>query len=130
MVSYIIYDELGKILTAYQGDDLPVEAVDNINTFILNCDFDIQNIQNKLVENGALRDKTQAEIDAENLPDVTQGFYEERNSLLNLSDWTQLPDVPLTDAKKAEWATYRQALRDLPSTTTDFANPVWPSQPS
>lgn len=54
----------------------------------------------------------------------------ERNALLSSCDWTQVPDSPLTDAKKAEWATYRQALRDLPSTTTDFANPVWPSQPS
>ena len=38
---------------------------------------------------------------------------EKRNRLLNGSDWTQLPDCSLTDAKKAEWATYRQALRDI-----------------
>ncbi len=36
-----------------------------------------------------------------------------RNDLLAMSDWTQLPDVALTAAKVAEWATYRQALRDL-----------------
>lgn len=54
----------------------------------------------------------------------------ERDDLLAQSDWTQVADSPLTDAKKAEWVIYRQALRDLPSTTTDFANPVWPSQPS
>ena len=53
-----------------------------------------------------------------------------RNELLSQSDWTQVSDSPLTDEKKTEWATYRQALRDLPSTTTDFSNPVWPSQPS
>lgn len=41
-----------------------------------------------------------------------------RNLKLMQSDWTQLPDVPLTDAKKAEWAVYRQQLRDLPSTVT------------
>ena len=34
-----------------------------------------------------------------------------RNTQLALSDWTMLPDAP-TD--KAAWATYRQALRDLP----------------
>ena len=25
-----------------------------------------------------------------------------------------MPDSPLSDSKKAEWATYRQQLRDLP----------------
>ena len=34
-----------------------------------------------------------------------------RDQLLKDSDWTMLMDTP-TD--KAEWATYRQALRDLP----------------
>lgn len=37
------------------------------------------------------------------------------------SDWTQLPDAPLTDAQKSDYATYRQELRDL----TTHAN--WPN---
>lgn len=37
------------------------------------------------------------------------------NELLS-SDWTQLPDTPLSDADKAAWSTYRQQLRDLPDT--------------
>ena len=36
-----------------------------------------------------------------------------RNSELTATDWTQLPDSPLTTAKKTEWAVYRQALRDI-----------------
>jgi hypothetical protein len=40
-----------------------------------------------------------------------------RNQLLNACDWTQAVDC--TIAKKTEWATYRQALRDLPSTITE-----------
>ena len=39
---------------------------------------------------------------------------ERRDSLLSASDWTQLPDSPLSSEKKEEWATYRQELRDLP----------------
>lgn len=35
-----------------------------------------------------------------------------RNAQLAASDWTQLPDAPVD---KAAWATYRQALRDLPA---------------
>ena len=38
----------------------------------------------------------------------------QREILLKESDWTQMPDSPLTESKKAEWATYRQVLRDLP----------------
>lgn len=35
-----------------------------------------------------------------------------RDAQLAASDWTQLPDAPVD---KAAWATYRQALRDLPA---------------
>jgi hypothetical protein len=53
-----------------------------------------------------------------------------RNDLLALSDWTQLPDVALTAAKVAEWATYRQALRDLDVDGDDPALPDWPTPPA
>ena len=49
-----------------------------------------------------------------------------RNNELTATDWTQMPDSPLTTAKKAEWAVYRQALRDI----TTQENPreiVWPT---
>lgn len=35
-----------------------------------------------------------------------------RNAQLAKSDWTQVADAPVD---KAAWATYRQALRDLPA---------------
>ena len=44
-----------------------------------------------------------------------------RERLLNGSDWTQLPDVPLSAEKKQEILTYRQALRDI----TNHSN--WPN---
>ena len=53
----------------------------------------------------------------------------ERNLKLTNSDWSQLPDAPLTTAKKTAWATYRQALRDLPENTEDPKNVTWPLQP-
>ena len=49
------------------------------------------------------------------------------------SDWTQMPDAPLSDSKKAEWATYRQALRDLPASVeniTSLDQVEWPTKPS
>jgi hypothetical protein len=53
-----------------------------------------------------------------------------RDIFLAQSDWTQMPDSPLTDAKKTEWATYRQALRDFPSSWTPADTANFPDQPS
>ena len=55
-----------------------------------------------------------------------------RNSRLFKSDWTQIPDAPLAAEKKIEWATYRQALRDLPDTnsSTSIEQVIFPTPPS
>jgi hypothetical protein len=56
-----------------------------------------------------------------------------RNTMLSESDWTQFPDSPLSDSKKTEWSTYRQQLRDLPSTqssATSIDDVVFPTEPS
>lgn len=47
-----------------------------------------------------------------------------RNSLLLSSDWTQLPDVDLTETEKQSWRVYRQALRDM--TEDDFLSGNFP----
>jgi len=52
-----------------------------------------------------------------------------RNVLLSQTDWSQLPDSPLSEEKKQEYVVYRQALRDLPSTAT-YDNLIWPTEPS
>jgi len=50
----------------------------------------------------------------------------ERNQLLADTDFLALQDsAPLT----TELLEYRKALRDLPATTTDFENPVFPTNP-
>jgi hypothetical protein len=54
----------------------------------------------------------------------------ERDEALNASDWTQTLDAPLTDAKKAEWATYRQSLRDLPASISVDLIVDFPDLPS
>ena len=53
-----------------------------------------------------------------------------RTALLSDCDWTEMPGSPLSDAKKAEWATYRQELRDI-TTQSGFPNTVtWPTKPA
>lgn len=53
-----------------------------------------------------------------------------RNRYLASCDWTQAQDSPLSDSKKTEWATYRQALRDLPASWTPAETVTFPSEPS
>ena len=52
-----------------------------------------------------------------------------RNSLLSDTDWTQLPDVTITDANKELMRAYRQQLRDLFHNITDPRLIVWPDVP-
>jgi hypothetical protein len=70
-----------------------------------------------------------------NTTDLLNSITATRNSMLFASDWTQLGDVPLSDSKKAEWASYRQSLRDFLTTLdlTSIDNPSevnWPTQPA
>lgn len=56
-----------------------------------------------------------------------------RSFFLVKSDWTQLPDAPLTEAKKAEWAAYRQQLRAMPTvyaSIQEISELVIPTEPS
>lgn len=49
-----------------------------------------------------------------------------RNIELAMCDWTQLPDA---QCEQAAWATYRQALRDLPAQNDDPKKLVFPERP-
>jgi hypothetical protein len=51
---------------------------------------------------------------------------EKRNQLLTASDWTQMPDAPVD---QAAWATYRQALRDIPQQAGFPTDITWPTKP-
>lgn len=78
-------------------------------------------VRNKVI----LREFTQDEL-------IDTFIRSRRSYLLVECDWTQSPDSPLSAAKKAEWAAYRQALRDLPDQypNVQSAEEVeWPEKP-
>ena len=64
-------------------------------------------------------------IAAQPMKDLRQ----ERNRRLAEVDWIFTSDYELSVSDHAAWIAYRKALRDLPSTTEDPANPVWPEKP-
>jgi hypothetical protein len=60
-----------------------------------------------------------------------ENVREWRNQLLQESDYTQLPDVPISPADLAQWRAYRQALRDYPQqiNVDNWSAPPWPVAP-
>ena len=71
----------------------------------------------------------QSLVDAAAAELVTENAWNElrtkRDQLLAATDYLALADHTLS----ADMTAYRQVLRDLPSNTTDPANPVWPTKP-
>lgn len=91
-------------------------TVSDVNKYKINVSTDIPFIENK----------------PEPIINITKHIREVRTKLLQISDWTQAADSPLSDAKKSEWATYRQQLRDMPDTCSNCATVddiTWPTKP-
>tara|TARA_B100000214_G_scaffold33188_1_gene21122 strand:+ start:2738 stop:3010 length:273 start_codon:yes stop_codon:yes gene_type:complete len=89
---------------------------------------------NKMV-NGVVIAMTEAEIaeynasqptEAERLAEKWSYIRLERNAKLAATDWRASSDLTLSD----EWKTYRQELRDIPSSQSDPDNITWPTEPS
>lgn len=82
-----------------------------------------------VIENGfaytvKVQDKTDAEIAADVAAKAAQ-VRAQRDRLLSDSDWTQVLDAPVD---RTAWATYRQALRDLPN-AEGFPDVEFPHNP-
>lgn len=62
----------------------------------------------------------------------TMGNFARQMRQLRLlrSDWSQLPDVGLTEAEKTAWVEYRQALRDVPEQSGFPESIIWPTAPN
>ena len=122
MKKYSIYDTSTGIIHT-QGQT----SADSVDDILLNSG-------DSIIE-GAFDRATQKIVDGAAVsytPDFWPKVRRDRDFLLTECDWTQSPDSPLTTEKKTEWATYRQALRDVPATNssvTDIDSVVWPTKP-
>lgn len=116
----------------FRGITTSLSPVTNSNFTLVQTDIPDAELKSSRLVDGAIVTGLGEEVVDNSLTDeaVAILFREQRDLLLQQSDWTQSNDSPLTAEKKQEWATYRQALRDLPSNTTDFTNPAWPTKPS
>lgn len=63
------------------------------------------------------------------LGERTTAARRSRLARLAACDWTQVADAPTSDEQRAAWATYRQALRDVPLQSGFPDNVTWPEEP-
>ena len=130
MKRFIVYNSDGKILRTGTCADFDFSAQAQDGETVIEGEADDAT---QCVIDGVIQDATPAvpSVD-EQRRQCSKLLRRERNTKLAKTDYTQMPDAPLTGAKKADWATYRQALRDLPSQyqdETDIDNVVYPTQP-
>lgn len=126
MIRAIIYDQgTGKVIKTLSVPDLDCLAlnVQEGQDYIISDwsgDLSLATVVDGEVIEGSPTNQTES---------IARGM---RDSLLASSDWTQIPDSPLTEAKKTEWQVYRQQLRDLFNdfTYTNIEDVVWPTKPS
>ena len=63
-------------------------------------------------------------------PEITWTRIREiRDGKLTSTDWTQMPDSPMSSAAKTDWKSYRQLLRDITKAFQDPSAVVWPTAP-
>lgn len=98
--SVIRVDQVGNVVAFFHGDDGYGEAVSKVSGVA-----------------GAI---TKAK------PVTEEEARQCRRELLVASDWTQVADAPVD---QAAWATYRQALRDIPEQAGFPQDIQWPPEP-
>ncbi len=114
MIYYATIDDSGNYTGFYtptiHGDNIPTPNVElteqqwnEANTFSKDGKWKWKDGEHTFVLH------TQQQLDDWELA----GKRKIRNELLILSDWTQIPNNPLSTQKQAEWAEYRQKLRDM-----------------
>jgi len=126
ILNYSCYDESTGVITSHQSG-LQADAD-------LNAPYVLGHYNSQLYEivDGAAVSKADSVISAQNKVKVDIEMRTLRDGMLADSDWTQMPDVRFNAGVQTAWATYRQALRNVPANNADcisINDIVWPTVP-
>lgn len=121
MKHYIIYNNDGDILRTgtCQDADFDIQAKNVEHIIEGECHDDI----NYKVINGELTHSPKQKTDVEILEEIRKN----RNAILAQTDWTQMPDSPLSEKDKKNYKIYRQALRDMLNNYDTISNITFPT---
>lgn len=136
MKNFIVYIENGQIVRNGTCQDETFDYQAGENEFVLESDaaYNTHYVEDGVVVEMPPKPDGDYKFDY----NVKQWVYDtakatadaltKRQKLLLDSDYTQLPDVPLTD--KQSWADYRQQLRDITSQPNFPNDIIWPTPPT
>lgn len=117
-----------KVLTddvLAQFNIVKITPTERPNDHTKNFTVTIAQVNDVWVEKWVATNATQAEITERTTSKAAQ-VRAERNKLIADCDWTQVADSPVD---KQTWATYRQALRDVPAQAGFPWEVTWPVKP-
>jgi hypothetical protein len=134
MKNFIVFKNSGEITRTGSclDDDFLLQG-ENVLEGLAN--YENQYIENNLIVNMPLRPNGAAYFDYDtkqwilDYPSQESLVKSQRDELLYKSDWTQIPNNPLTSEVQNEWAVYRQELRDVTSQSGYPFNVIWPTPP-
>lgn len=122
------YDTWGEI---EHSDNSPNEKIESLGIYQEGYDIFMRHKEGLEIE------EIEKQEEIERTTNWDRIFRKIRNRLLYDSDWTQMPDSPLSESEKESWKNYRQQLRDLPQSITvtakemnDESHNQWPVPPS
>ena len=137
MKNFIVYNDLGKIIRfgSCLDEDFLLQAFDNEGVIEGVADPSTQYVVNKQLVDLPPKPEGEYVFDYSqrswvlDTASLAAAAVLQRNKLLSGSDWTQIPNAPLTPEQVEQWAIYRQALRDVPQQPGFPTNIVWPVAP-
>ena len=135
MKSYIVYTLKGEILKTGECQDSDISLQ---GTYVLEG---VANDYCQYIKDGKVVDMPPKpneccffDYDTEqwilDYPSQEASVKSQRDDLLYKSDWTQIPNNPLTTEQQQAWAVYRQELRDITAQPGYPFNVIWPTPPT
>lgn len=139
---YVRTDEAGRIVRCEGGYTTPTDlsgwaqidegAGDKYNLcqshYFTGGIYTIDGLSRYKLVDGQPVERSQEELAADRSVLLAATIRTKRNQLLSSTDWTQVPDSPLTDEAREAMRIYRQELRDLPLQKGFPNDVIWPTE--
>ena len=138
---FITYSEQGKLLSKQSSTSIEFAPIGNYielddSNWHIELDSWRINISDKQLEELPPKPKEGYEFDyvalewKPNIELIASIVNSSRKNLLVQSDWTDTVSAQTRLTNYAEWQTYRQALRDIPTQKGYPTDIVWPTPPT
>ena len=116
MKSFIVYAQDGTILRTGSCPDAMFDLQKDEDELIMEG---VADDASDMIQDGKIVEKPGPSDTVKNDAAILE-LRLRRDLMLADTDWTQLPDSPLSDSAKNEWQEYREKLRNLPSENEDI----------